>query len=119
MKHASFQMTSYRQTLSAIYEYIVLLERHRLQESPFRSEYYEVPPLTLHAFGASGWQTKSGYVGVTYYFYNREQEKWITYTQSRPMFYEGATQLLKSSMKSKFHGKLQGKDTNCLVHLSG
>ncbi|MED2794170.1 SWIM zinc finger family protein [Bacillus wiedmannii] len=90
MKHASFQMASYRQTLSAIYEYIVLLERHRLQESPFRSEYYEVPPLTLHAFGASGWQTKSGYVGVTYYFYNREQEKWITYTQSRSMFYEGS-----------------------------
>lgn len=89
MKHASFQMASYRQTLSAIYEYIVLLEHHRLQGGPFRSEYYEVPPLTLHAFGASGWQTKSGYVGVTYYFYNREQEKWITYTQSRPMFYEG------------------------------
>ena len=91
MKHASFQMASYRQTLSAIYEHILLLERHRLQESPFRSEYYEVPPLTLHAFGASGWQTKSGYVGVTYYFYNREQEKWITYTQSRPMFYEGSS----------------------------
>lgn len=90
MKHVSFRMASYRQTLSAIYEYILLLERHRLQESPFRSEYYEVPPLTLYAFGASGWQTKSGYVGVTYYFYNREQEKWITYTQSRPMFYEGS-----------------------------
>ncbi|MGH0507566.1 SWIM zinc finger family protein [Bacillus paranthracis] len=90
MKHASFQMASYRQTLSAIYEYIMLLEKHRLQESPYRSEYYEVPPLTLHAFGAAGWQTKSGYVGVTYYFYNREQEKWITYTQSRPMFYEGS-----------------------------
>ncbi|MDA2668828.1 SWIM zinc finger family protein [Bacillus cereus] len=90
MKHASFQMVSYRQTLSAIYEYIMLLEKHRLQESPYRSEYYEVPPLTLHAFGAAGWQTKSGYVGVTYYFYNREQEKWITYTQSRPMFYEGS-----------------------------
>ncbi|MEH7457942.1 SWIM zinc finger family protein [Bacillus sp. JJ1127] len=91
MKHASFQMAFYRQTLSAIYEHILLLERHHLQESPFRSEYYEVPPLTLHAFGASGWQTKSGYVGVTYYFYNREQEKWITYTQSRPMFYEGSS----------------------------
>ncbi|PEY39457.1 hypothetical protein CN354_08610 [Bacillus cereus] len=91
MKHASFQMASYRQTLSAIYEHILLLERHHLQESPFRSEYYEVPPLTLYAFGASGWQTKSGYVGVTYYFYNREQEKWITYTQSRPMFYEGSS----------------------------
>lgn len=90
-KHASFQMASYRQTVSAIYEHILLLERHHLQESPFRSEYYEVPPLILHAFGASGWQTKSGYVGVTYYFYNREQEKWITYTQSRPMFYEGSS----------------------------
>lgn len=89
MKHASFQMASYRQTLSAIYEHIVLLERHRLQESPYRSEYYEIPPLILYAFGASGWQTKSGYVGVTYYFYNQEQEKWMTYTQSRPMFYEG------------------------------
>ncbi|PHB17978.1 hypothetical protein COE80_26175 [Bacillus pseudomycoides] len=91
MKHASFQMASYRQTVSAIYEHILLLERHHLKESPFRSEYYEVPPLILHAFGASGWQTKSGYVGVTYYFYNREQEKWITYTQSRPMFYEGSS----------------------------
>ncbi|MGG3524156.1 hypothetical protein COM13_22525 [Bacillus pseudomycoides] len=91
MKHASFQMASYRQTVSAIYEHILLLERHHLQEGPFRSEYYEVPPLILHAFGASGWQTKSGYVGVTYYFYNREQEKWITYTQSRPMFYEGSS----------------------------
>ncbi|PEP52333.1 SWIM zinc finger family protein [Bacillus pseudomycoides] len=91
MKHASFQMASYRQTVSAIYEHILLLERHHLQESPFRSEYYEVPPLILHAFGASGWQTKSGYVGVTYYFYNREQEKWITYTQSRPVFYEGSS----------------------------
>ncbi|SFD49284.1 SWIM zinc finger [Bacillus sp. 491mf] len=91
MKHASFQMASYRQTLSAIYEHIMLLEKQRLQESPYRSEYYEVPPLTLSAFGASGWQTKSGYVGVTYYFYNEEQEKWMTYTQSRPMFYEGSS----------------------------
>lgn len=88
-KHASFQAAFYRQTLSAIYEQLLLLERHRLQERAYRSDYYEVPPLTLYGFGASGWQTKSGYVGVTYYFYHQEQEKWITYTQSRPLFYEG------------------------------
>ncbi|MDQ0243210.1 hypothetical protein J2S09_000746 [Bacillus fengqiuensis] len=88
-KHASFQAASYRQTLSAIYEQLLLLERHRLQESAYRSDYYEVPPLRLYSFGAAGWQTKSGYVGVTYYFYHQKQEKWITYTQSRPLFYEG------------------------------
>lgn len=88
-KHASFQTSFYRQTLSAIYEQLLLLERHRLQESSYRSDYYEVPPLTLYGFGASGWQTKSGYVGVTYYFYHQKHEKWITYTQSRPLFYEG------------------------------
>ncbi|WP_078410675.1 SWIM zinc finger family protein [Priestia abyssalis] len=89
-KHASFQSASYRQTLSALYEQLLLLERHRLQERAYRSDYYEVPPLKLHGFGASGWQTKSGYVGVTYYFYHQEQEKWITYSQSRPLFYEGS-----------------------------
>lgn len=88
-KHVSFQTVSYRQTLSAIYEYLLLLERHRLHERAYHSDYYEVPPLLLYGFGASGWQTKSGYVGVTYYFYHQEQENWVTYTQSRPLFYEG------------------------------
>lgn len=90
-KHTAFRTASYRETLSSIYEHLLLVERRRVHEGAYRSEYYEVPPITLYAFGASGWQTKSGYVGITYYFYYPDQGKWMTYTQSRPVFYEGSS----------------------------
>ncbi|NGZ77387.1 hypothetical protein [Saccharibacillus alkalitolerans] len=56
----------------------------------FRSRYYTVPRLDLYALGAEPWETRSGYRGITYYFYCAEDDGVYTYTQARPAYYEGA-----------------------------
>ncbi|MCP8969765.1 SWIM zinc finger family protein [Ectobacillus ponti] len=87
-KHAGFQSASYRRLAADFYEYLLLLEKGRICDMP-RADYYEVPPLLLHGMGAAGWTTKSGYTGVTYYLYEGQRQRLFTYTQSRPLFYEG------------------------------
>ncbi len=56
----------------------------------FRSRYYTVPRLDLYGLGAEPWETRSGYRGITYYFYCAEDGGVYTYTQARPSYYEGA-----------------------------
>ncbi|OWA35211.1 hypothetical protein B9G55_11110 [Saccharibacillus sp. O16] len=56
----------------------------------FRSRYYTVPRLDLYGLGAEPWETRSGYRGITYYFYCAEDGGIYTYAQARPAYYEGA-----------------------------
>ncbi len=56
----------------------------------FRDKYYTVPRLDLYALGAEPWETRSGYRGITYYFYCGEDGGMYTYSQARPAYYEGA-----------------------------
>ena len=56
----------------------------------FRGKYYTVPRLDLYALGAEPWETRSGYRGITYYFYCGEDGGMYTYSQARPAYYEGA-----------------------------
>lgn len=56
----------------------------------FRGKYYTVPRLDLYALGADPWETRSGYRGITYYFYCGEDGRIYTYSQARPAYYEGS-----------------------------
>jgi len=56
----------------------------------FRGKYYTVPRLDLYALGAEPWETRSGYRGITYYFYCGEDGGLYTYSQARPAYYEGS-----------------------------
>lgn len=64
--------------------------RRALLAGRFRGKYYTVPKLDLYALGAEPWETRSGYRGITYYFYCGEDGGIYTYTQARPAYYEGS-----------------------------
>jgi hypothetical protein len=49
-----------------------------------RSSYEPVGALELAGVGARRWQTRSGYAGLTVYFWDRKAERWATWTDSRP-----------------------------------
>lgn len=54
----------------------------------YRSRYHTVPRLQLYGLGAEPWETRSGYRGITYYFYCPDDQGVYTYTDARPVFYE-------------------------------
>lgn len=53
-----------------------------------KSAYHDIPPVKLYGMGAEGWVSKAGYEGITFYFYNTRLGKWLTYSNSRPTYYE-------------------------------
>lgn len=53
-----------------------------------RSRYFTAPRLQLYGLGAEPWETRSGYRGITYYFYCPDDQGVYTYTDARPVFYE-------------------------------
>lgn len=55
----------------------------------FRSAYEPVQTLHLIGMGVRAFLGQSGYEGETYYFLEPDQKKWYTYTDARPVFYEG------------------------------
>lgn len=96
-KEASFSRGGMRNILSTIYNIADALDKNI--DNPvltgelageFKSSYYDIPPVDIHGMGAEGWITKSGYSGITYYFFNEKMNRWLTYTVSRPTFYEGS-----------------------------
>lgn len=54
----------------------------------FRSKYYTVPELHLYGLGADAWETRSGYRGITYYFYCSDDAEIYTYSDVRAVYYE-------------------------------
>ena len=63
----------------------------------FRSDYEPVGRLKLMGMGARSFSSKTGYEGEIYYFLETVQKKWYTWTDVRPIFYEGVRRLSNSS----------------------
>jgi len=55
----------------------------------FRDTYEPVGKLHLAAMGGRTFSSKTGYEGETYYFLETEKKQWYTWTDARPVFYEG------------------------------
>lgn len=63
-------------------------ELQRLAGS-FRESYEPVGNLHLMGVGARSFTSKNGYEGETWYFLEVNQRRWYTWTDARPVFYEG------------------------------
>ncbi len=55
----------------------------------FKESYELVGQLHLMGVGSRTFHSKTGYEGEIYYFLEMEQKKWYTWTDARPIFYEG------------------------------
>lgn len=94
-RHIRFSKEAFLEKLTSTYLSTVALEKEQSQEQlrqvigRFKSRYYTVPRLRLYALGANPWTTRSSYKGITYYFYCIDDKKIYSYTDSRPVYYEG------------------------------
>lgn len=50
-----------------------------------RSRYHSVGNIDLIGMGARQWKTKSGYVGLTAYFWDDSSKNWASWSESRPL----------------------------------
>ena len=64
-------------------------ERLRSLAGSFRDRYEPAGTLRLMGMGVRSFASKSGYEGETWYFLETETRKWYTWTDARPVFYEG------------------------------
>lgn len=94
-RHVRFSKEAFGERLTRIYISLTALasERATVEQKAqllgrFKSRYYPVPRLQLYGLGANPWETRSGYRGITYYFYSLEDRSIYTYTDARPMYYE-------------------------------
>ena len=54
-----------------------------------RSSYHRVGDIDLVGVGARQWRTRSGYAGLTVYFWDRSLKNWATWSESRPVSVAG------------------------------
>jgi len=93
-KNASFSVNSLKNIMSRIYAISLSLENCRDEEQFYKlcgehkSSYYDIHPITLWCIGAESWNSKSGYEGITYYYFEESKGELFTYTNSRPTYYE-------------------------------
>lgn len=66
----------------------------------FRDTYQPLPQLHLLGIGSRHFKSKTGYEGDIYYFLEPDQGSWYTWTDARPMFYEG--------QKRRYFGNAEG-----------
>lgn len=64
-------------------------EEIRAIAGTFRDTYEPVGRLHLMCMGGRSFQSKTGYEGEIYYFLETGAKKWYTWTDARPVFYEG------------------------------
>lgn len=64
-------------------------EEIRALAGTFRDTYEPVGTLHLVSMGGRTFSSKTGYEGEIYYFLETRQKKWYTWTDARPVFYEG------------------------------
>lgn len=94
-KHVGFQPLTTFATLSRLHNTITLILRNtqnnemlsRLIEGT-RSDYYTTPVGHFTGLGAYPWQTRSGYFGITAYFFYHEKQSICTLTSSMADYYE-------------------------------
>lgn len=94
-RHIRFSMQSMLDRVSKLYLALQVLEEEKvsaIQQSQligsFRSKYYTVPSLHLYGLGADAWETRSGFRGITYYFYCFDDEEIYTYSDVRAVYYD-------------------------------
>ncbi|WFR60895.1 hypothetical protein P9222_20420 [Paenibacillus amylolyticus] len=94
-RHIRFSMQSMLDRVSKLYLALQVLEEKQvsaIQQSQligsFRSKYYTVPSLHLYGLGADAWETRSGFRGITYYFYGFDDEEIYTYSDVRAVYYD-------------------------------
>lgn len=94
-RHIRFSMQSMLDRVSKLYLALEVLEEKQvsaIQQSQligsFRSKYYTVPSLHLYGLGADAWETRSGFRGITYYFYCFDDEEIYTYSDVRAVYYD-------------------------------
>lgn len=106
-RHVQFSKEGLLERLTRIYLGLVALEKaeHHDQKKQllgsFKSKYYTIPQLQLYSLGANPWETRSGYKGVTYYFFSLDDKRIYTYTEARPVYYEGNSFSYMNSYKGK------------------
>ncbi|MBG9945861.1 hypothetical protein ABE237_04840 [Brevibacillus formosus] len=106
-RHVKFSTEALLDRLSRVYLSLLALEKSDHIEAKkqllgsFKSKYHMVPQLSLYALGANPWETRSGYKGITYYFYSLSDQLIYTYTEARPVYYEGISFSFKDSYKGK------------------
>ncbi|MGN7413211.1 hypothetical protein [Paenibacillus sp. SAF-068] len=94
-RHIRFSMQSMLDRVSKLYLALQVLEETKvstIQQSQligsFRSKYFTVPSLHLYGLGADAWETRSGFRGITYYFYCFDDEEIYTYSDVRAVYYD-------------------------------
>lgn len=94
-RHVRFSMQTMLDRVSKLYLALQVLEQENTSAfmqsqliGSFRSRYYTVPQLHLYGLGADAWETRSGYRGITYYFYCFEDEEIYTYSDVRAVYYD-------------------------------
>ncbi|MGV2882343.1 hypothetical protein [Paenibacillus taichungensis] len=94
-RHVRFSMQSMLDRVSKLYLALQVLEQEKVSTfkqsqliGSFRSKYYAVPELHLYGLGADAWETRSGYRGITYYFYCFDDAEIYTYSDVRAVYYE-------------------------------
>ncbi|WP_339830652.1 hypothetical protein [Paenibacillus sp. FSL R7-0272] len=94
-RHVRFSMQTMLDRISKLYLALEVLEQGEIpvrQQSQlvgsFRSKYFTVPSLHLYGLGADSWETRSGFRGITYYFYCFDDGQIYTYSDVRAVYYE-------------------------------
>lgn len=94
-RHVRFSMQSMLDRVSKLYLALQVLEQEKVSAfkqsqliGSFRSKYYAVPALHLYGLGADAWETRSGYRGITCYFYCFDDAEIYTYSDVRAVYYE-------------------------------
>ncbi|MDQ0171368.1 hypothetical protein [Paenibacillus tundrae] len=94
-RHVRFSMPTLLNRVSKLYLALHVLEQENasaIQQSQligrFRSKYYTVPELHLYGIGADAWETRSGFRGITYYFYGLDDQQIYTYSDVRATYYD-------------------------------
>lgn len=94
-RHVRFSMQSMLDRVSKLYLALQVLEQEKVSAfkqsqliGSFRSKYYAIPELHLYGLGADAWETRSGYRGITYYFYCFDDAEIYTYSDVRAVYYE-------------------------------
>ena len=125
-KHVGFNQISTFAILSRLHNTMRLILENtnntqmlgQLIEST-RSDYYTTPVGHFTGLGAYPWQTRSGYFGITAYFYYHEKQALCTYSVSLAGYYEQTEDLANmDNMKRQYMKNEHWMNTLSLATLS-
>ncbi|MGG1659921.1 hypothetical protein [Brevibacillus sp. NRS-1366] len=120
-RHVQFSKEGLLERLTRVYLGLLALEKVERSEQKkqllgsFKSKYHTIPQLRLYALGANPWETRSGYKGITYYFFAFDDRRIYTYTEARPVYYEGTS----FSFTNSYKGKSPWSDLITMEELAG